>query len=558
MKRQGNRRMTVAWLVTVVGILAGGTIAARAEIIMSEPTNLGPVINDAYNVQECDLSRDGLELYFAEWDRPGGFGSGDIWVAKRETVDSSWQEPVNLGPNVNSSGGEIEPSISSDGLELYFGCWDDYILRVCTRPSKDAPWSSPAKIGPPVGAVDTAIEVGSDDAWSPEISADGLSLYFSSTRGGGHGGTDIWVAKRAAKDDPWGEPVSLGPNVNSGSDDWSPSISADGLTLVFSRGFGSIWAATRESADADWGPAVKLGFNPPPVQWNQFFGAALSPDGSTLYFRASLGWGGYGLGDFWQVEFVPIVDFDGDGLVDIDDLVMLIEHWGEENSLYDVGPLPLGDGVVDEADLRVFMSHWGQEAYDPALLAHWKLDEMGDNLAHDGAGADHDGTVMGAARWQPEGGQVKGALDFDGATCVVAPYVLSPADGPFSVFAWVKGGGPGQGIISQADGADWLRAAASTGTLMTSLSQPAGRSTALPLVSETTITDGKWHRIGFVWGGTQRQLYVDDVLVAEDTQNGLATSSGKLLIGCGRDMAAGTFWTGLIDDVRIYNRAVKP
>jgi hypothetical protein len=93
---------------------------------------------------------------------------------------------------------------------------------------------------------------------------------------------------------------------------------------------------------------------------------------------------------------------------------------------------------------------------------------------------------------------------------------------------------------------------------MTSLSQPAGRSTSLPLVSETTITDGKWHRIGFVWGGTQRHLYVDNVLVAEDTQKGLAASSGKLPIGCGKDMAAGTFWTGLIDDVRIYTRAVRP
>jgi len=62
--------------------------------------------------------------------------------------------------------------------------------------------------------------LGSKDAWTPEISPGGLSLYFSSTRVGGHGGTDIWVAKRATKGDPWGEPVNLGPNVNSpGADD---------------------------------------------------------------------------------------------------------------------------------------------------------------------------------------------------------------------------------------------------------------------------------------------------------------------------------------------------
>jgi hypothetical protein len=326
-------------------------MAARAEIVMSEPTNLGPVINDAYNVQECDLSHDGLELYFAEWDRPGGFGSGDIWIAKREAVDSPWQEPVNLGPNVNSSRGEIEPSISSDGLELYFGCWDDYILRVCTRSSKDAPWSTPVKIGPPVGAVDTAIEVGSDDAWTPEISADGLSLYFASTRGGGYGQYDIWVATRATTNDEWGEPVNLGPNVNSGAKEWSPSISTDGLTLIFSRGTSSMWVTTRKSINDDWGESVQLVFNKP----SPYHGAALSPDGSTLYLEAYSAWGGYGKGDFWEVNFIPIVDFDGDGKVDAADMTLLMANWGKNLTLYDIGPLPLGDGVVDEKDLRVLV-----------------------------------------------------------------------------------------------------------------------------------------------------------------------------------------------------------
>jgi hypothetical protein len=46
--------------------------------------------------------------------------------------------------------------------------------------------------------------------------------------------------------------------------------------------------------------------------------------------------------------------------------------------------------------------------------------------------------------------------------------------------------------------------------------------------------------------------------VAEDTQTGLADCDGGVSIGCGADMAPDTFLTGLIDDVRIYNRAVKP
>jgi hypothetical protein len=105
--------MTMVWLGVAVGVLVGDAAAVKATIIMSEPTNLGPVINDATDMQECDFSHDGLELYFSS-GRPGGYGLKDIWVARRDTLDSPWQEPVNLGPNVNSPGGELEPSISGD------------------------------------------------------------------------------------------------------------------------------------------------------------------------------------------------------------------------------------------------------------------------------------------------------------------------------------------------------------------------------------------------------------------------------------------------------------
>jgi hypothetical protein len=78
------------------------------------------------------------------------------------------------------------------------------------------------------------------------------------------------------------------------------------------------------------------------------------------------------------------------------------------------------------------------------------------------------------------------------------------------------------------------------------------------LLSETVITDGNWHRVGLVWDGTNRILYVDDVAVAADTQSELVGSNGGLNIGCGKNLEPGSFWSGLIDDVRIYNRTVKP
>ena len=89
---------------------------------------------------------------------------------------------------------------------------------------------------------------------------------------------------------------------------------------------------------------------------------------------------------------------------------------------------------------------------------------------------------------------------------------------------------------------------------MTELVGP-GRNSR-PLRSQTVITDDEWYRIGFVWDGLNRTLYVDDILVAEDTQNNLSNSLSGLNIGCGSNSVVGTFFSGLIDDVRVYNQAL--
>jgi hypothetical protein len=250
-------------------------------------------------------------------------------------------------------------------------------------------------------------------------------------------------------------------------------------------------------------------------------------------------------------------DFNGDGKVDIEDLIILIEYWGTDESLCDIAPEPFGDGIVDVLDLELLMSYWGQEIDDTTLIAHWALDETQGIIAYDSAG-ENDGTLYGEPLWQPDGGKIDGALQLDGIDDYISTdFVLNPADGPFSVFAWIKGGEPGQVVLSQTGGANWLSANPSEGKLMTEIVPPTTRSPLPPLVSETRITNGNWHHIGFVWDGMHRTLYVDGVVAAEDTQNNLAGSSNGLYIGAGKNLDAGTFWSGLIDDVRIYNKALN-
>src|SRR6266404_1405505 len=88
-------------------------------------------------------------------------------------------------------------------------------------------WSAPVNLGPTVNS-------GSDD-FHPAISPNGLSLYITSGRtAGGFGGSDIWVSQRASPHDAWGTPQNLGPNINGPFNDIAPDFSADGHWMFFS------------------------------------------------------------------------------------------------------------------------------------------------------------------------------------------------------------------------------------------------------------------------------------------------------------------------------------
>jgi len=557
MKWLNGYRMRLVLVGFVAAVVLGGG-RANADFTFGEPTNLGPTINSPHSDLPGSISSDGLSLYFDSNRSSGSWGTDDIYVSTRATTDDAWGTPVKLGPPVNSSGLEVLPIISTDGLSLYFtslnraGGYGSLDIWVATRATVSDPWGEPSNLGPKVN--------GPQDDVGMSISFDGLVLYFySRNRPGGYGGYDIWVSTRQTKDAAWGEPINLGPTVNSSALDVGPSISADGLMLFFASnrpgGFGDydLYMTRRATIDDDWGMPVNLG---PVVNTSAFDAfATILPDGSTLYFASSRP-GGVGDKDIWQAPILPIVDFNGDGIVDSADMCIMVDHWGEYYPLCDIGPTPLGDGVVDVQDLVVLAEHLFEDVNDPTLIAHWPLDEAQGDIAYDNAGTC-DGTLLGAPVWQPTGGMVDGALQLDGVDdCAITDSIPNSIKVPFSVFAWVKGGAPGQAVLSQAGGASWLCTDPSEGNLMTEL-KGTGRDTN-ELLSQTIITDSDWHRIALVWDGSYRTLYVDEVAVAEDTQTNLEASENGLYIGAGTAMEPGSFWSGLIDDVRIYNRAVSP
>lgn len=101
---------------------------------------------------------------------------------------------------------------------------------------------------------------------TPAVSRDGLTLYFSSDRAGGQGGTDIWVSYRASTDATWGAPVNLGATVNSSANENSPALSRDEHWLFMSgnrtggMGGSDIWVSYRQHRHDDFG---EFGWQPP-------------------------------------------------------------------------------------------------------------------------------------------------------------------------------------------------------------------------------------------------------------------------------------------------------
>jgi hypothetical protein len=157
-------------------------------IVLSDGTHCPAVVNSASDDSWPTISKDGLSLFFAS-NQPGGLGDYDLWVTKRDSLDDCWKTPNNLGSVVNSS--------SEDG--------------------------------------------------TPNLTTDGHWLFFASKRSTGscYGGTvrELWVTHRrdAGDDFGWEAPINLGCAINlANADDAGPDLFEDelgNLSLYFARSF---------------------------------------------------------------------------------------------------------------------------------------------------------------------------------------------------------------------------------------------------------------------------------------------------------------------------------
>jgi Tol biopolymer transport system component len=175
----------------------------------SEPVNLGLLVNDSISDDFSPrLSSDGGALYLGSFDRSGGFGKGDMYVATRSSRQHPWGIATNLGARLNTEEFEAFPTPSADGKMLYFNrstTFDsqDSDIWVTSRAGPEDEWGVPQRV--PNGINSERAE------FSPSLTADGNTLYFASERSGN---IEVWVSRRGHRAEAWGTPQRLGADIN--------------------------------------------------------------------------------------------------------------------------------------------------------------------------------------------------------------------------------------------------------------------------------------------------------------------------------------------------------
>ncbi len=182
--------------------------------------------------------------------RAGNLGGSDLWISTRPDVNSPWGSPVHMGSVLNGPYHDTTPTISGDGRTLIFASSDrpdnlqdprrlrfDLWMATRTDPNDPMGWGPPTHLGPVINSV--------RNEQAPSLSRDGLTLFFASDRPSPGRPSDfctdgrcsalnnIWMSRRESLSEPFGPPVSLGAHFMELGYLLDPCIAPDGSRLIF-------------------------------------------------------------------------------------------------------------------------------------------------------------------------------------------------------------------------------------------------------------------------------------------------------------------------------------
>ena len=177
------------------------------------------------------LSADGRTLYFGSI-RPGGVGSGDIWMVTRSVVGGTWSQP------------QLVPGVNTAGYEKWFMPCEANSTYVMVQDGNTGT-SSDVVEGPMGGAAQKVDVLSSSEGETGTfLTADCLTIYFASTRGPTN---DIYRASRASLQAAWSAPTVM-QDFGVGDNESDPWESAAGDTFAFTSdkaGTNDIYLSTR-------------------------------------------------------------------------------------------------------------------------------------------------------------------------------------------------------------------------------------------------------------------------------------------------------------------------
>ena len=268
----------------------------------SAPDNLGTTINTAA-LEGCPfIAKDNVTLFFAS-NRASSSGANDIYASQRESEDSPWGTPFNLGTGINTTAGEECPTLTISGRYLYFvsnrpgGCGgtDIYVSRRVSKKNLTS-WEPPQNLGCQFNSALNDI--------TPSLIEDedgSVSLFFSSNRTGGLGGMDIYVSTLDGTG-VFGTPVPVS-ELNTTFNDQRPNVRRrDGLEIFFESnrtgtiGSTDLYSSFRATTSSAWTAPENLG-----AVVNSILAdgrPTLSWDGTELYFMSTRAVG-YGSNDIY-------------------------------------------------------------------------------------------------------------------------------------------------------------------------------------------------------------------------------------------------------------------
>jgi Tol biopolymer transport system component len=201
------------------------------------------VVSSPYSEIRVAPSPDGRTMLWGSTNRPGGAGGWDVWMSRRD--GERWSAPVAAA--FDTPANEFDPAFAADGHTVYFfsnrpgGYGGDDLWQVAFDPVTAA-FGTPLNLGAAVNSP--------GDEWAPTPSADGKTLLFATNGRGGAGRHDLFVSAR--HDGGWQAAVPLAGEVNGPGDDFDAAWLDAGRVLVFARSDDldhapiALWSAVRE------------------------------------------------------------------------------------------------------------------------------------------------------------------------------------------------------------------------------------------------------------------------------------------------------------------------